>query len=583
MKWNLTQIYTNRDAWAKDLEKLKHLSVQLTKFRGRLNDQSVFSEYLRVDSAFDLIDEKVSMYMFLSADLDTESSELKGLKQQLMQFDMKHREAMSWVANELLAIPLETLIAWCNSAEDLKQHIFGMKELFRAREHILANEMEEVLAAASGCMGNSGTAYDNLVEADLEPMKVTLTSGEELMVRYPEFYEKMSTLKNTADREIVFKAFLGYFHRHRNTIAQLYYGIVARNKFLAKTRKYESSLHRALNGNNVPVDVYHALIAASKAGKETITKYHNWRKAKMELTAYQPWDVYVPVADVPERKFTYPEAVELVKKAMLPLGDEYMEALNHVLESGRVDVLPDRKKSPGAYQTSIQEVSTFILLNFTGTMDCVFTLAHEAGHAVHTYLSDKYQPQSLKGYTIFVAEVASTMCEHMLLDYLLALPGTTEKEKQYLLEQKIDTVLNTFYRQTVFANFEHETHRMIESDEALTADSLFNCYERVNSEVYGELFKGSEYAGSVWSRIPHLFASPFYVYQYATSIAASLYLFDVYKRTGVASGFLDLLKQGGNDHPISQLNRAGVELASPNTVNSVNAILANLVSQITNA
>jgi oligoendopeptidase F len=390
--------------------------------------------------------------------------------------------------------------------------------------------------------------------------------------------------RNQADRRLAFLAHYGTYAANINTYASLYHSVCQRNWFQARARGYASSLDAALHGNAIPAAVVENLIAAARAGVEPMRRYHRLRRERLKLERYYPYDFSIPVVEWDQR-YDYSTVASPIVEAVAPLGADYQARMRRGFSERWIDVFENDGKRSGAYSASVYGKHPYMLMNWNETLDDVFTMAHEMGHSMHTMLSHETQPFVYADYTIFVAEVASTLNEALLLDHMLERTGS-DAERSVLLQHAIDNITSTFYTQVMFADFELQVHRRVEGDEPITADVLNAVYKELCEVYYGDAVSLEELTPITWARIPHFYNSPFYVYQYATCFASAAKLSKTLMagapgdREAARTRYIELLSSGGNDHPMKQLAKAGIDLSEPDTVAAVVEQLDRLVTQL---
>ncbi|MDY0139841.1 MAG: M3 family oligoendopeptidase, partial [Candidatus Izemoplasmatales bacterium] len=382
-------------------------------------------------------------------------------------------------------------------------------------------------------------------------------------------------------RKEIFEAVFSYYEAHKNTYASIYKNVLDADYARINSRNYKSSLESYLFNNNIPTSVYHNLTKVARENTQAIKKYISLRKDYLGLEEYHTYDRFLDLAKS-DKEYEFDEAKELFFNSIKHLPEHFQEKAKDVLKEGFVDVYEQNGKRTGAYSSSMPNLHPYILLNYSKTLGDVFTVAHEAGHSIHSMYSAETQPSSLQNYTIFVAEVASTFNEHNLLDYIINESKASKNEKISLLQRAIDDILATFYRQTLFAIYELEAHKLVENDQPITADSLSNIMISLYKEFYDLDITKESVKQYVWAYIPHLFYTPFYVYQYATSFAASLKLYEDVKNNqpGAFENYINLLKSGGSDYPVKQLQNAGVDLTKEDAFKAVVNRLNELVDEL---
>jgi oligoendopeptidase F len=399
---------------------------------------------------------------------------------------------------------------------------------------------------------------------------------------YGQYRAVLATNRHQPDRRAAFLAHYGTYATHLNTHASLYHSICQRDWFHARSRGYATTLDAALHANNVPRSVVDNLITATRAGVGPLQRYHRLRKRALKLDRYFPYDFSIPIVDW-DRRYAYRDVLDAIVASAAPLGRDYQARMRRGFTERWIDVYENDGKRSGAYSAPVYGVHPYMLLNWADTLDDVFTLAHEMGHSMHTMLSHERQPFVYSDYTIFVAEVPSTLSEVLLLEHLLQ-AATSRDERMVLLQHAIDNITSTFYTQVLFADFELAAHKRVEADEPITADVLNTLYRERFEAYYGDAVDQEDLTPATWARIPHFFNSPYYVYQYATCFASAAKL--AHEITGpdpsrdpARQRYLELLAAGGSDHPMTLLRRAGVDLSQPDTVQAMVNQLDRLVDQ----
>jgi oligoendopeptidase F len=494
------------------------------------------------------------------------------------------QQATSWFSPELLTISLATVREWLNANPDLALYRFAIEEVYRLQEHVLDEPGERLLSLAARVASAPNEAYGALSTSDAKFPDVTLSTGETVKMSYGQYRAVLAGNRNQADRRLAFLSHYGTYANNLNTYAALYHSVCQRDWFQARARGYASSLEAALHGNAIPVAVVENLIAAARAGAEPMRRYHRLRRQRLNLDRYYPYDFSIPIVEW-DRKYDYASIAAPIVESAAPLGPDYQARMRRGFSERWIDVFENDGKRSGAYSASVYGKHPYMLMNWNETLDDVFTMAHEMGHSMHTMLSHEAQPFVYAEYTIFVAEVASTLNEALLLDHLL---GRVEDgtERSVLLQHAIDNITSTFYTQVMFADFELQVHRRVERDEPVTAEVLNAMYKELNETYYGDAVDLEELTPITWARIPHFYNSPFYVYQYATCFASAAKLSktlmdpDSARRETARTRYLALLASGGNDHPMTQLQKAGVDLTVPDTVAAVVQHLEELVTQL---
>src|SRR5437867_7356954 len=461
---------------------------------------------------------KVWYFAALKYDEDQRDNQINARRQQVQILFAKASQASAWFNPELLKIPLPTVQAWMAGSADLAVYRFALEDLYRQQEHVLDDKGERLLSLASRFTSSPNHSSPALPTADVKHPTIRLSTGD-LVLTYGQYRAILATNRNQADRGLAFAEYHKLFAANANTYAAMYNGVQQREWCLAQARDYRSTLEAALHGNNIPPAVVENLIEATKAGTEPLRRYHRLRKRVLDLKTYHTFDTTIPLVDF-DRKYPYDQVLEWLAASVAPLGQEYQRELRDTLRGEWVDVYENPGKRSGAYSAPVYGVHPYMLLNYNDTLDAVFTLAHEMGHSMHTLLACAHQPFVYAAYTIFVAEVPSTLSEALFLDYMLD-RATDDRERIVLLQHAIDGIVGTFYTQVMFADYERQAHRLEEQGRPITADTLSEIYFTLLKTYHGDALDYDDLSRVTWARIPHFFSTPYYVYQYATCYASS--------------------------------------------------------------
>jgi len=584
-KWNLSDIFSDWDAWEASYAKLDAGIDRYAALKGTLSEGPS-----RLLAAFELSEElgqlayRVWYYPSLRYDEDQRDNAINARRQKVQILFAKWKQAESWFSPELLAIPLATVRAWMDTTPALAIYRFAIEDLYRQQEHVLDEAGERLMSLSSRLASAPGDAYGSLSTADARFPTVTLSNGDEVTVSYGQYRAILATRREQSDRATAFLALHDVYQANLNTYASLYNGVCQRDWFQARARGYGSTLEAALHGDNIPTSVVENLIETTRAGVEPLRRYHRLRRRILKVPSYHVYDFSIPIVTY-DRKYTYDEVLDWVVEAVAPLGPEYQARMREGFSGGWIDVYENEGKRSGAYSAPVYGTHPYMLLNYTDTLDDMFTLTHEMGHSMHTILSHETQPFVYSSYTIFVAEVPSTLNEALLLEYLLA--RTSDPiERIFLLQHAIDNITGTFYTQVLFADYELRAHRLAEQDQPITAEILTETYTQLLKDYYGDAVDLTPQTGITWARIPHFFSSPYYVYQYATCfasaarIAQSIMHGSPEEQVDARERYLTLLRAGGSDHPMALLKTAGIDLSQPDTVLAIVRQLDDLVSRL---
>jgi oligoendopeptidase F len=582
--WDLTDIYPDWAAWDQDRAELDALIDSYAAFKGTLDRGAS-----RLRDAFELGDRlgqlayKVYFFPALKYDEDQRDNQVNARRQQVQALMARWQQATSWLNPELLTLPLDTVRGWMADDPRLAVYRFAIEEVFRQQEHVLNEQGERLLSLSMRLSGAPGEAYLALSTADAKFPEVTLSTGEVLTMSYGQYRAVVATNRHQADRRAAFLGHYGTFAANINTYAALYHSVCQRDWFYARSRGYATTLDAALHGNNIPRSVVDNLIRTTRAGVEPLRRYHRLRRRALGLDRYHPYDFSIPLVDW-ARRYAYHDVLAPIVESVSSLGADYQARMWQGFRGRWIDVYENDGKRSGAYSASVYGVHPYMLLNWNDTLDDVFTLAHEMGHSMHTMLSYEHQPFVYSDYTIFVAEVPSTLSEALLLEHLLA-HASDREERIVLLQHAIDNITSTFYTQVLFADFELAAHARVERDEPVTADVLNALYTERFHAYYGDSVDLDDLSAITWARIPHFFNSPYYVYQYATCFASAARLAAEIAGTTPEAAlardrYLRLLSAGGSDHPMTLLKTAGVDLSEPATVEAVIGQLGTLVGRL---
>jgi oligoendopeptidase F len=584
-KWNLTDIFPTWDAWDAGYKDLEAGIDRYAALKGTLaSGPERLLEAFRLSETLGQLAYRVWYFPSLRHDEDQRDNSVNAKRQQVQILFARWKQAESWFNPELLKIPLATVRGWMDQSTPLQLYRFAIEDLYRQQEHVLDEAGERLMSLASRLSSAPNDAYWALSTADARFQTITLSSGEDVTVSYGQYRAILATRREQADRAAAFRALHDTYQNSLNTYATLYNGVCQRDWFQARARGYQSTLDAALHGDNIPTSVVENLIATTRAGVAPLQRYHQLRRRVLGVPSYHVYDYSIPLVSF-DKKYYYDQVLDWIVDSVAPLGSEYQARMRQGFAGGWIDVYENDGKRSGAYSAPVYGTHPYMLLNYTDTLDDMFTLAHEMGHSMHTILSHETQPFVYSSYTIFVAEVPSTLSEALLLDYLLA-RSTDPAERVVLLQHAIDNIAGTFYTQVLFADYELQAHRLAERDQPITAEILTEMYRGLLADYYGNALDLDNQTGITWSRIPHFYNSPYYVYQYATCFASAARLAQEIMygqpatKDDARNRFLTLLRSGGNDYPMEQLKQAGVDLSQPDTVQAIVNQLDDLVTRL---
>ena len=565
-KWDLTKIYKDEKEWQKDFDDVKEKILKVTSYRNSfLSNGKKLYEYLKYDEEVSRKLEKIYYYAHLNYDADTLNEEYKVMKNKVSDLFTKYNELSSFVVPEILKLDEKKLASFYKDEERLEDYRFSIENIYRFKNHTLDEEKEKMLSNLSKCLSNPEETYEALTDSDFEYDYITDEKGNK--VKFNESnYSLFIKSKDRSVRKKAFEMLHNKYKKYIRTITSTYKGEVETNVVLAKIRNYDSAISASLYSDNVSIDIYDNLIKVINDNMDVLYDYYDLKKEILSLDRLHMYDTYVEIINKVDKKYSFDEAKEIVIEALSVLGDKYISNLKKAFDEKWIDIYHSKGKRSGAYSSGNFDVNPYVLLNFEGTLNDVSTLAHELGHSMHTYLSCKNNPYQYSSYEIFVAEVASTVNELLLANYMLK-NSKNKDEKLAVINHILDLYKATLYRQTMFAEFEKETHKLREKGEVLTSDLLSNTYYNLVKKYFGPNVLCDDLIRYEWARIPHFYYN-FYVYKYATGISAASYIVDgiLNNKEGALENYINFLKTGGSMYPLDELKIAGVNLNSKSVI-----------------
>ncbi|MGM0409845.1 MAG: oligoendopeptidase F [Bacillota bacterium] len=579
-KWNLNDIYSSDKKWEEDYRVVENLLTEIKEYQGNFN-HSAKKVYELIELLMQAreITSRLYAYAHMKKDQDTRQQENQALFNKAQNISNKLANASSFIKPELLELSHEKIKEYINEYNDLKLYEQYLEDIIRKKEHYLSKSEEKIMAMANDISQGPENIFSILNNADLKFPIIKDENGEEQRLTHGRFIKFMKS-KDRRVRKDAFNALYETYDDFINTYAATLNSEVKTHVFNANARKYNSSLEAALDEDNVPVEVYNNLIEAVNENLDSMHKYVKLRKEILNLEELHIYDIYTPLVQELDLDIEFEEAKETVISGLQPLGEEYINNLKNGFSSSWIDVYENKGKRSGAYSSGCYGIHPYVMLNYSGNISDMFTLAHEMGHALHTYYSNKNQPFVYANYKIFVAEVASTLNEALLIHYLLE--NTDDKKKRkYLINHYLEQFKGTVFRQTMFAEFEKDIHEKVEADQPLTADSLNNIYHKLNEKYFGDEMVVDENIDKEWARIPHFYYN-FYVYKYATGFSAAQAISKKIIEEGeeAVNRYLDFLKSGNSDYPINVLKKAGVDMTSPQPISTALGIFNDLVNEL---
>lgn len=578
-KWTIDEMYPDESSIEKDIKKVKDLIEEVKKYKGTLADsEENLYKALNISEEASRILQNLYVYTHMKSHEDTRINKNQGNATKTDMLSTELSMATSYMVPEIIAMDNEKLENYLKS-EKLSNYKKHVDEILRLKPHTLNEREEELLAAVSDLSGVPENIYDMLSFADLQFPEIEDEKGEKVKVTHSNFSLFLKS-KDQRVRKDAFEAMYSIYGQFKNTFASTLYGGIKSEIFYAKTRKYESALQGSLFQDDVSVEVYDNLIAAVHENLDSLNKYMDLKKTFLGLDKINMYDLYVPLTENFDMEIPYEKAQEIILEALKPLGEEYLENVKKAFAEGWIDVYDNEGKQGGAYSWGSYDSKSYILLSYKDDLNSLFTLIHEMGHSMHSYYSKNNQPYLYSGYKIFVAEVASTLNELLLINYLLK-NASSKEERVYLLNYYLEQFRTTVYRQTMFAEFEKICHEKVEGGGPLTAEEFTNIYYDLNKQYYGESCEVNEDIGLEWARIPH-FYSNFYVYKYATGFSAASALSKQILEEGesAVARYKEFLKSGGSDFPLNQLRKAGVDMEKKESVDKALHVFKDLVDDL---
>lgn len=581
--WNIESIYKTKEDWETNFQNLlakeKLGFTDILSYKGQIKENALLLKNL-LDNYFAHSQalEKVYTFAQLRHHEDITEEAHKNAYQRSVALWHEFGNASSWIESEILQID-ENLLKELIGSSELKDYRFYLTKLLHQKKHVLSSDKEEILAQAEATQRTPSSAFSSLCNADMKFPEVTDSKGNKHVLSQGTYQVLIKDNDRTL-RENAFKGMMGTFANYKNTITELLQGNIKNHVFRHRVRNYASSLEASLSPNQIPVNVYHNLIQTTKENIDALHEYIALRKEILGVDELHAWDLYAPLVKDCEMKFPYEEACNITINSVSALGKNYQLALSKGIREDRwVDVYENKGKRSGAYSSGCYDSMPFILMNYHGHLNDVLTLAHEAGHSMNTLLSNQKQAYHEASYSLFVAEVASTFNEQLTYEYLLA-NAKTKEERLFILSQQIDAMRATFFRQVMFAEFELKMHELAENNMPLTPLMLEEIYGNLNKEYFGPAFTYDDLLATEFLRIPHFYYN-FYVYQYATGIAAAVALVEKVKKEG-SEKYLEFLSSGGSDYPIEVLKVAGVNMLEKEPIESFIEVFRTLVKKLKN-
>lgn len=577
-RWKLEHIFPNQEAWDTEFRKVKGLLGQVTEFQGKLKDAGAIARCFALEDEVSLHTERLYVYANMRHHENMADPTYQALSDKSKKLSVQVSEALSFITPEILSLSeeqLKQLIA----DPTLAKYKRTLEEMLRQKPHVLSKDEESLLAQVGNVSQAPGTIFGMMNNADMKFPKVKNEQGEEVELTHGRYIQFLESRKQEVRRD-AFKAMYDTYAKWRNTLAATLNANVTKNLFYAKARRYDSALEMALFGDNIPQSVYDNLISTIHEHLPLMHRYMSLRKKLLKLDELHMYDLFTPLVEEFDMDITYDESKKKVYESLAPLGDNYRKVLQDGFEGDWIDIYENEGKRSGAYSWGAYGTHPYVLLNHKDNLNSMFTLTHEMGHALHSYFSDENNEYREAQYTIFLAEVASTLNEALLMHNMLE-NSKDPKEKMYLLTYYADQFRTTVFRQTMFAEFEKIIHQKAEDGEALTPQVLSQIYYDLNKQYYGDEMVIDKDIEMEWARIPHFYTS-FYVYKYATGFSAATSFAKQILDEGqpAVDRYFGFLKSGGSDYSINILQKAGVDMSSPEPIRQAMSVFEGLIEDM---
>ncbi|QAT42630.1 oligoendopeptidase F [Aminipila luticellarii] len=578
-KWNIESMYPNEADWDKDYNAVMQMSDEYVKYSGRLGESAeLLLEAFQEKDKIWQVAEKVYVYARMKLDEDNRVTKYQAFSDKCHTLLAKASASMSFFTPELLEIPEEKLLGFIKEEPGLKLYEYLILDILREKAHVLSKAEENILAQMSEVTSATKDIFSMLNNADIKFGTIIDEDGDVVEITHGKYINFMESYDRRI-RKDAFERMYEAYKKQINTIATTYNYNTKTDAVSARIRKYDSSLAATLSSDNIEKEVYHNLVDVVNKNLPTLHRYMKLRKKILGVEELTMYDVYVPLIEIPDKTVSYEEALDIMRAGLAPLGEEYLSKMNKGIEAGWIDVYENEGKTSGAYSFGSYDSMPFILLNYSEKLKDVFTIVHEMGHSMNSDYTREAQPFVYGGHSIFTAEVASTVNESLLMQYLLK-NETDVNMKKYLLNLYIEEFRTTLFRQTMFAEFELLTHEAVERGDVLTAEWMCNEYEKLNKKYFGEVISEDEYIRYEWARIPHFYNS-FYVYKYATGYSAATAISNKILKEGKTAvhNYIEFLKSGESNYPIELLKIAGVDMSSPKPIEQAMETFEKLVDE----
>lgn len=561
-RWDLSKMYQNNDEIDSDINEVKKSTDEILKYKSHILDNSEnLHEFLKLIEKQDRILSKLYVYSKMNLDVDTKNNENKALKMKIEKLSDQISENISFIEPEMMAADYEKIKEFIKDNKNLKEYEFYLEDFYRYKKHSLTQIEEDIYVKALNAFGNCSEVFTNINNTDIDLGYIKDEDGKDVKLTSSNYIVYMQS-KDRSVRKSAFKSMYNYYKSLKNTLASAYVGQIKESAFCSNVKKYNSTLESSLFSDNIDIDVYKTLINVVHDKINLMYDYMKLRKDILKLDELHMYDIYVDLIESKTEKISFEKGKEILFKALKPLGEEYLKDLKRAFDEKWIDVYPNEGKRSGAYSWGCYDSYPYLLLNYNDTADAVSTMAHELGHSMHSYYSHKNQSYIDSNYPIFLAEIASTVNEVLINDYLYK-NSKTKEEQIFYLNDFLETVRSTIYRQTMFAEFEMVMHEKEKNGTPITEEELSKTYYELNKFYYGDNVVSDDEIRYEWSRIPH-FYTPFYVYKYATGLSAALSI-----ASRILAGdeetkkkYLEFLSSGGNNYPLEILKMVNVDMTT---------------------
>ncbi len=565
-KWDLSKMYKDNNEVESDIKKVNELTPKILDFKTHIMDSGdSLYEFLKLTEKQDRLISKLYVYSKMSFDVDTKNNKSKSLMMKIEKLSESLNEKYSFIEPEMLESSYDTVLKYIDENSKLKEYKFYLEQIFRYKPHSLKLNEEEIFTKALNSFGNCADAFNSINNADIDLGYVKNDKGESVKLTSSNYITFMKS-KDRAVRESAFHAMYNYYKKLKNTLSSLLVGEIKESAFVTNVKRFKSTLERSLFDDDISIDVYKNLIDTVHKNMNLIYEYMDLRAKMLGLDKLHMYDIYVDLVESNNDSIPFEKGKDILFEALKPLGDKYLEDLNKAFDEKWIDIYPSSGKKSGAYSWGCYDSCPYLLLNYNDTSDAVSTMGHELGHSMHSYYSHQNQNYVDSNYPIFLAEIASTVNEVIINDYMYK-NAKTKEDKIFYLTEFLDTVRTTIYRQTMFAEFEMLMHEKEQEGIPLTEEEISNTYYDLNKLYYGDSVVSDEDIKYEWSRIPH-FYTPFYVYKYATGLSSALSIASRILKgdTKTRDAYLEFLSSGGKDYPLNILKKVGVDMTTPKPI-----------------